>query len=99
MIGLRRESVPVYRRGKVASYKTSYSGVLQVGTPAQEFRVVFDTGSGHIVLPAAECKSEACLVADRRKYNMTASSSAIAINSDGSRVPEGEHCDQVTIGF
>ena len=29
--------------------------VLQVGRPAQEMRVVFDTGSGNLVLPAAEC--------------------------------------------
>lgn len=99
VIGLRRESVPVYRRGKIASFKTSYSGVLSVGTPAQEFRVVFDTGSGNIVLPAAECSSEACLVADRRKYSMRASSTATAINQDGSIVPDGAECDQVTIGF
>jgi len=99
LIDLRRESVPVYRRGKVASFKTSYSGVLNVGTPAQEFRVVFDTGSGNIVLPAAECKTEACLVADRRRFNMSSSKTAVPVNSDGSVVPEGEACDQVTIGF
>jgi len=99
LIGLRRESVPIYRKGKVASFKTSYSGVLNVGTPAQEFRVVFDTGSGNIVLPAAECKSEACLMPDRRRFNMSASSTAMAINANGRKVPEGEACDEVTIGF
>jgi len=99
IIDLRRESVPVYRRGKIASFKTSYSGVLNVGTPAQEFRVVFDTGSGNIVLPAAECKTEACLMPDRRRFNMSASSTSAPVNSDGSVVPEGEACDQVTIGF
>lgn len=99
IIGLRRESVPIYRKGKVASFKTSYSGVLNVGSPAQEFRVVFDTGSGNIVLPAAECKSEACLVEDRRRFDMKASSTALAVNADGVQVPEGEPCDQVTIGF
>mmetsp|Transcript_5331 Transcript_5331/g.20063 ORF Transcript_5331/g.20063 Transcript_5331/m.20063 type:complete len:782 (-) Transcript_5331:125-2470(-) len=99
VIGLRRESVPVYRRGKVASFKTSYSGVVHMGTPAQEFRVVFDTGSGNLVLPAMECTSEACMVETRRKFNMTASSTAVAINQDGSPVPEGDNCDQVTIGF
>jgi len=97
VIGLRRESVPIYRRGKVASFKTSYSGVLSIGTPPQEFRVVFDTGSGHVVLPAVECRSEACLV--HKRYNMSASSTAAAINSDGSAVPEGELSEQVTIGF
>jgi len=99
LVALRRESVPIYRRGKVASFKTSYSGVLSLGTPAQEFRVVFDTGSGHLVLPAAECQSEACLVPGRQKFNMSASTTSKAINSDGTLVPEGEECDQVTIGF
>jgi len=99
LVGLRRESVPIYRKGKIASFKTSYSGVLTLGTPAQEFRVVFDTGSGHLVLPAAECATEACMVEGRRKFNMSASETSVAINSDGSLVPEGEHCDQVTIGF
>uniref|UniRef100_A0A7S4SSN2 Peptidase A1 domain-containing protein n=1 Tax=Alexandrium monilatum TaxID=311494 RepID=A0A7S4SSN2_9DINO len=97
VVGLRRESVPIYRHGKVASFKTSYSGVLSIGTPPQEFRVVFDTGSGNIVLPAIECKSEACLA--HRRYNMTASETARPINSDGSVVPENELSEQVTIGF
>jgi len=99
LIGLRRESVPIYRRGKIASFKTSYSGVLSVGTPSQHFRVVFDTGSGNLVLPAVECKSEACLVEGRRRFNMTASKTSYAVNTDGSLVPEGEPSDQVTIGF
>lgn len=97
LVPLRRESVPVRRRGKIASFKTSYSGVVHMGVPAQEFRVVFDTGSGHIVLPAIECQSESCL--HHRRFNMTASTTAKAINMDGSRVAPGATCDQVTIGF
>ncbi|CAK9000866.1 Aspartic protease 4 [Durusdinium trenchii] len=99
IIGLRRESVPVYRRGRIASFKTSYSGVLQVGQPAQELRVVFDTGSGNLVLPAAECKSEACLMPHRKLYSQRLSSTSIPINSDGSKVHANELGEQVTIGF
>mmetsp|Transcript_32794 Transcript_32794/g.78444 ORF Transcript_32794/g.78444 Transcript_32794/m.78444 type:complete len:528 (+) Transcript_32794:67-1650(+) len=99
VIGLRRESVPVYRRGKIASFKTSYSGVLSVGQPAQEFRVVFDTGSGNIILPAAECHSEACLMPHRKRYSQSSSVTSHPINSDGSRVLAGELGEQVTIGF
>ncbi|CAE8605460.1 unnamed protein product [Polarella glacialis] len=99
VIGLRRESVPIYRGGKIASFKTSYSGILSLGSPPQDFRVVFDTGSGHIVLPASECQAEACLVPGRRRYNQTASHSAVPINADGSFVHEGELGEQVTIGF
>jgi len=100
LVELRRESVPVRRQGEIVSHKTSYSGVLSVGVgeqPPQEFRVVFDTGSGHVVLPSQECHSESCLV--HRRYDMNASSSATAINADGSTVPAGELCDQVKIGF
>lgn len=97
LIPLRRESVPVKRKGKVVSFKTSYSGIISVGAPAQTFRVVFDTGSGHLILPSVECPSEACLV--HRQYNQTASDTAIPINADGSIVPPGDVCDQVDIGF
>jgi len=98
LVPLRRESVPVRRHGKIASFKTSYSGVISVGSPKrQEFRVVFDTGSGHVVLPALECGSESCLL--HRRYNMAASSSAVLVNVDGSPVEPGEYADQATIGF
>lgn len=98
LIPLRRESVPIRRQGKVVSFKTSYSGVISVGAPVpQEFRVVFDTGSGHVVIPSINCDSEACLVHER--FNISNSGSAVAINADGTKVPEDEMCDQVTIGF
>jgi saccharopepsin len=100
LVQLRRESVPVKRKGVVVSHKTSYSGVLSVGIGdqvPQEFRVVFDTGSGHVALPSASCKSESCQI--HRRYDMSKSPSAIPINADGTKVPEGELCDQVKIGF
>jgi len=98
MINLRRESVPVKRQGKVVSFKTSYSGVIGVGGPIpQEFRVVFDTGSGHVVVPASSCDSEACLV--HKRFNNTLSESAVPINVDGAPVPAGKLCDQVDISF
>eukprot|EP00747_Dinoflagellata_sp_TGD_P162195 gnl/TRDRNA2_/TRDRNA2_179530_c0_seq1.p1 gnl/TRDRNA2_/TRDRNA2_179530_c0~~gnl/TRDRNA2_/TRDRNA2_179530_c0_seq1.p1 ORF type:complete len:490 (+),score=120.97 gnl/TRDRNA2_/TRDRNA2_179530_c0_seq1:81-1550(+) len=97
VVNLRREVVPIYRNGEVVSFKTSHSGLITVGDPAEEFRVVFDTGSGHVVLPSAECKSEACI--EHKRYNVARSMGAFAINVDGSRVPPGKLCDQVTIGF
>jgi len=98
MINLRRESVPVKRQGKVVSFKTSYSGIIGVGGPIpQEFRVVFDTGSGHVVIPAATCDSEACQV--HQRFNLSASESSVPINVDGAPVPQGKLCDQVDISF
>jgi len=95
---LRRESVPIRRQGKVVSFKTSYSGIISLGSPVpQEFRVVFDTGSGHVVVPSVGCQSEACLA--HKSYNLSGSDTAVAINADGTQVPPNELCDQVTIGF
>lgn len=95
IVPLRRESVPVVRNGKVASWKTSYSGVLRAGAPTQDFTVLFDTGSGHLVLPAVECVSESCV--KHHRFNATASSSSTAINIDGSVA--GEECDEISIKF
>mmetsp|Transcript_102073 Transcript_102073/g.195945 ORF Transcript_102073/g.195945 Transcript_102073/m.195945 type:complete len:532 (-) Transcript_102073:318-1913(-) len=96
IIPLRRETVPVKRKGKVVSFKTSYSGMISVGSPAQMFRVVFDTGSGHMVLPAVECGSESCLV--HKRYDKRLSSSAVAINQDGNEANSGM-IDRVTISY
>merc|ERR1719267_173641 len=91
LIPLRRESVPVKRKGKVVSFKTSYSGVISIGTPAQSFRVVFDTGSGHLILPSKECSSEGCVV--HKQYDQLASRTASPINVGGDVVPKGKKCD------
>jgi len=89
------------RGGRVVSHKSAYYGAISLGADGaaspQEFSVVFDTGSGHVVVPSVDCASEACLV--HRRYNISASGGAQAINSDGEPVPRDELGDQVTIGF
>jgi len=98
LISLRRESVPVQRKGQVVAFKTSYSGTIHVGSPEpQEFRVVFDTGSGHVVLPSMKCSSDVCL--KHRRFDATASESSVAVNTDGSLVSQGTEGDRVTIGY
>mmetsp|Transcript_65527 Transcript_65527/g.185857 ORF Transcript_65527/g.185857 Transcript_65527/m.185857 type:complete len:529 (-) Transcript_65527:157-1743(-) len=100
LVRLRREVYPVRRKGKIVSFKASYSGVIHVGHPTpQEFRVVFDTGSGHVILPSIECRTETCV--KHRRYDISKSVTAVPVNMDGSTVHHETDttCDQVTIGF
>lgn len=50
---------------------TQYYGLVHVGTPPQEFRVIFDTGSGQLILPGAKCDDAACVSHNRISGNST----------------------------
>lgn len=86
IIPLRRESLPVQRQGRTVSFKTSFSGLISIGNPATEFKVVFDTGSGHVVVPDSKCQSGACTIG-KKAYDLDASSTGQAINSKGQVLP------------
>jgi len=95
-VTLQRELYPIRRNGKILSHRASYSGLIHVGTPiAQEFRVVFDTGSGHVVLPSTSCRTKSC--EKHRRYDESLSQKALAVNLDGSLA--GDERDSVTIGY
>lgn len=66
-----------------AQHKTAYWGSISLGKPAQSFNVIFDTGSGNLVLPAWECQTEGCN--PHRKYSALKSSTAAAIKSATSK--------------
>jgi len=84
------------KQGSEAIHKTAYFGTVHLGTPKQKFSVVFDTGSGNLLVPGKDCESTACIQHDR--FDETASSSMKEVNCDGSQVELGKS-DELTIRF
>ncbi|NXE50331.1 PEPC protein, partial [Casuarius casuarius] len=52
--------------------QSSYFGEISVGTPAQDFLVLFDTGSSNLWVPSVYCQTVAC--ANHAKFNPSQSS-------------------------
>jgi hypothetical protein len=77
--------------------KMAYYGQVGVGTPPQFFSVVFDTGSGNLIVPGGTCTSSACM--SHNRFVQSNSSSTSRKMCDGSGVPEGESGDEVKITF
>lgn len=97
---LQKQYVPVVRNGKTVAYKTAYFGPVSISAeePRQAFTVVFDTGSGHFILPSTACHSETCM--KHRRYNRTLSRNAMDIDQDGTPMrPDAVERDNVAIGF
>jgi len=98
-VPLDKQYVPVVRNNKIVSYKTAYFGKVFLGLPAQQsFTVVFDTGSGHLFLPSAQCTTETCM--KHQRYNRSASASAVDIDHHGQEVAANARVrDQVNIAY
>mmetsp|Transcript_97334 Transcript_97334/g.303071 ORF Transcript_97334/g.303071 Transcript_97334/m.303071 type:complete len:410 (-) Transcript_97334:37-1266(-) len=65
-------------------HKMAYYGDITVGSPGQSFTVVFDTGSGNLIVPGADCSSRACQKHSR--FDRHKSSGTKLVNCDGSAV-------------
>lgn len=85
--------------GVTFAHKTAYWGEINMGTPAQTFTVIFDTGSGNLILPSSECESPAC--AQHKRYNPSTSSSSKRIEHAGGNPSAGVEMenDHATITF
>lgn len=101
LVPLTKLTVPVRKGGKVVSYKQSFAGEIAIGSAhhgaQQEFSIIFDSGSGNVVVPDERCGSNSCLAHRRYDISKSRTPSASAINMDGS-VPV-THRDEAEIRF
>lgn len=81
----------------ILHFKSAYYGTVMMGTPRRPFTVVFDTGSGHLILPSMYCHTDACKA--HRRYKRSASFTADDIDGNGQPVVAGRPRDQVSISF
>lgn len=74
---------------------TEYYGKIAVGSPPQIFDVVFDTGSGNIVLPTVKCSEVAC-VRHRRYRSETSKTSVQLAYEDDTVLAAGDDTNRDT---
>lgn len=97
-VELERQQIPLHNTAGVVHHKSAYYGTVSIGGPvAQTFKVVFDTGSGHLVVPSFMCKAETCK--KHRRYKRRASQTAQDIDVDGTVVSPWQARDQITVSF
>jgi len=72
-------------------HKTAYWGTLKLGTPPQDFKVIFDTGSGNLILPAQSCNMAGCN--PHHKYSPQQSTSAAPVVNE-----KGESSTEISFG-
>jgi hypothetical protein len=96
----KRVSVEMVRgaSGKTeAVHKMAYFGEVSIGTPSQKFVVVYDTGSGNLLVPGETCTDDACTKHNR--FDEEKSSTFKPLNCNGEEVEDGKSKDLLTITF
>jgi len=91
----QRTSLPLYSKSRShhQGHPSEYFGTISIGTPGQEFHVLFDTGSGNLLVPSATCDGHACTKHQRLNASQSSTSVNIAFSSQPD-TPVGDDGDQ-----
>jgi hypothetical protein len=83
-------------------YASEYFGEMAIGTPKQHLRMVFDTGSGNLIVPSVGCVAPACKSHTRFDANASETSSVV-VSADEDYVATASNRqrprDSVTVTF
>merc|ERR1719199_1929456 len=85
--GLRYTSVNAMQR----IHKTAYWGSISLGSPPQHFKVIFDTGSGNLIVPSNQCTVPGCK--PHHKYDSKSSTTSMAVQNE-----KGEGNAEISFG-
>eukprot|EP00448_Togula_jolla_P012453 CAMPEP_0170607342 /NCGR_PEP_ID=MMETSP0224-20130122/21003_1 /TAXON_ID=285029 /ORGANISM="Togula jolla, Strain CCCM 725" /LENGTH=469 /DNA_ID=CAMNT_0010932501 /DNA_START=109 /DNA_END=1518 /DNA_ORIENTATION=- len=95
---LHRQRVPVRSDDAFVSFKSIYFGNIHLGGPkSQTFSMVFDSGSGHLIVPSTACLSETCAI--HRRFDSNLSTTAIETDMDGNPIKPHGARDHITVAF
>lgn len=78
-------------------HKTAYYGNIHIGKPAQTITVVFDTGSGNLMVPSTLCTDSACQ--RHKRFDPSLSKTVVNMQSNGQPAGAFESRDQLTVTF
>jgi len=83
--------MPIRIGKRVVQIKRIYFASIFAGYPAQRFKVILDTGSGHLFVPSSMCNVETCV--GHNKYNRLESTSVMDITHDNLELDEGNQVE------
>jgi len=72
-------------------HKTAYWGSVSLGSPPQHFKVIFDTGSGNLIVPSSDCNVPGCK--PHTKFQRKDSTTAMAVQNE-----KGEGNAEISFG-
>lgn len=78
--------------------KMAYFGEVLVGTPPQKFVVVYDTGSGNLIVPGATCDSPACAKHDRYNADLSHPKAVMCTGEKGEVSTDSRDSLKITFG-